>query len=368
MYNIKKIFRKRSNILIILILSFLIFCLIFLLKYVFVIQGDIEKNIYDKHKNREIIVYEEIDKVKKDLISLKNILFIYPDYNMLELENSKLGIYPISISLINEMPKLLNGKYPLNSNEILLPDFTYMNGTKVDLTEYINKEVVFVLNNEIEVNLKVTGIYSSNKDIFSIYYNIQNIEYLLNLTNYNKTGYTRVLIDHYKNLELIFDKINYDSSLYDVSGLEEINVYESLYNLIFLIFYIITFFIVIMMFIIFIISYYDTKNERFIKYALGYNYNRITLNYIDYYLKLFIISLVISLIGYFISIFLYNKYICLDNLIVNSLFKMTSIEITIIIVLLIFVIFLIEFIGLYLLIRFILLKYLYTNEKKIIIC
>ena len=148
MYNIKKIFRKRSNILIILILSFLIFCLIFLLKYVFVIQGDIEKNIYDKHKNREIIVYEEIDKVKKDLTSLKNILFIYPDYNMLELENSKLGIYPISISLINEMPKLLNGKYPLNSNEILLPDFTYMNGTKVDLTEYINKEVVFVLNNE----------------------------------------------------------------------------------------------------------------------------------------------------------------------------------------------------------------------------
>ena len=110
MYNIKKIFRKRSNILIILILSFLIFCLIFLLKYVFVIQGDIEKNIYDKHKNREIIVYEEIDKVKKDLTSLKNILFIYPDYNMLELENSKLGIYPISISLINEMPKLLNGK------------------------------------------------------------------------------------------------------------------------------------------------------------------------------------------------------------------------------------------------------------------
>ena len=45
---------------------------------------------------------------------------------------------------------------------------------------------------------------------------------------------------------------------------------------------------------------------------------------------------------------------------------MTSIEITIIIVLLIFVIFLIEFIGLYLLIRFILLKYLYTNEKKLL--
>lgn len=58
MYNIKKIFRKKSHIIIIVVFAIMILSLIFLFKYIFVIEEDIEKNIYNNYQNREIIVYD----------------------------------------------------------------------------------------------------------------------------------------------------------------------------------------------------------------------------------------------------------------------------------------------------------------------
>ena len=77
MYNIKKIFRKKSHIIIIVVFAIMILSLIFLFKYIFVIEEDIEKNIYNNYQNREIIVYDNSEDMINKIKSLDNILFIY---------------------------------------------------------------------------------------------------------------------------------------------------------------------------------------------------------------------------------------------------------------------------------------------------
>lgn len=322
MYNIKKIFRKKSHIIIIVVFAIMILSLIFLFKYIFVIEEDIEKNIYNNYQNREIIVYDNSeDKINK-IKSLDNILFIYNDFNLLEINSSMLGKFKIIPLLKDDMPALLIGDYPKKNNEILLPFYTIINNRKINLEDYINKEITFTLNNENEVRLIITGIFEVTDSPFVAYYNLKNINTLLEINDNNTTENIRVIIDNYKNVDKVVKKIGSESNLNNTSRLEEVQTYKALFNLALLITVIIIFFITIILIIFSSILYHETKNDRFIQFALGYNNNLLTKNYINYLLKIILISFIISIIGYVILTLAFNQY-NYNNIILNKLFDIS---------------------------------------------
>ena len=145
--------------------------------YNFIVENTIEVNIYDKHKNRDIIIYEDYNKVKQELSAKEDILYIFKDYESLELNNSEIGNFNITPLLNAEMPTLIKGTYPKKENEILLPNLNFINGKKAYLTSYLGKNITLTLNNEKTLTFTVTGIYDS-QNIHSIIYNLENINYL----------------------------------------------------------------------------------------------------------------------------------------------------------------------------------------------
>ena len=56
MYNLKRIIRQKSSWVLIIIFIVIFILMFFLFKYIFVVQNNIEINIYDKLKNRDIII------------------------------------------------------------------------------------------------------------------------------------------------------------------------------------------------------------------------------------------------------------------------------------------------------------------------
>lgn len=322
MYNIKKIFRKKLNFLLIIILSILFLCLIFLFKYIFLVQENIEKQIYDRYKNRELIVYGPKDKVKEKINNINDVLFVYSDYQMLSIESDDIGIFNINAYFTEDMPTLLIGSYPQNEGEIILPRNIYRESGIVDLSDYCGKEIDFLLNNEYNLKMYVAGIYENDND-FSAYYNLNYIENLIDKTHNNSTDNTRVLINHYKNKDNVINKLGFKASLYDIGGLDEINMYQSLFNLIILLVGITIIFIVIIFFVVASILYHETRDDRFIQFALGYSNNLMALNYVHYYLEMTLFSLFLSFIGYFVGIFMFNYFITSENIVLNDLFSVT---------------------------------------------
>lgn len=322
MYNIRKIFRKKVNFLLIIILSILFLCLLFLFKYLFFVQENIENQIYDRYMNRELIVYESKDKVKDEIDNISDVLFIYSDYQMLSIENSDLGTFNINPYFIEDMPTLFMGNYPQNEEEIILPRIIYGKSGVVDISNYCGKEIEFLLNGEYNLKMLVAGIYDNRND-FAAYYNLNYIENLIDKSHNNYTGNTRVLINHYKNKDKIINESGFKTALYDIGGLDEINMYQSLLDLIILLIEIIIMFILIIFFVVSLIMYHETRSERFIQYALGYNNNKIACNYVNYFFKMIIISLFISCIGYLIAISMFNYLITSQNLVLKDLFSMT---------------------------------------------
>ncbi len=320
MYNLKRIIRQKSSWVLIIIFIVIFILMFFLFKYIFVVQNNIEINVYDKLKNRDIIIYEDYDKINAKLNKYKDILFVYHDYQLLEVE-SDIASFMVSANLREDMPPLIKGEYPKNENEIILPEYIAINGTKIDLTAYLNKSINFALNNEVNVSLYVTGIYD-NKNTQNIIYNLKNIDYLLKkLPSYNYTGYTRAIINHYKNYEKL--KNNLNISLYDTSGLEEIEVYKSLYNLVLFIIILMIIFVVIILLVISSILFNNSKNTRFIQFIGGFNQLKITNNYIYYYIKIMIISFCGAFLGFIFMMVLYKCFINTDNLVLNSLFSLS---------------------------------------------
>lgn len=323
MYNIKKIYRKKSNVFIIFIFTFLFMCLLFLFKYIFVVENDIELKIYDKHKNKELIVYENKEKVITSSQKIENIIYIYSDYQMLNLENKNLGIYTLSPILFDESPKVIIGKFPENDDEIILPSYNYINNRKVELTSIINKELAFIINGDKTMNFKIVGLYESEEVNKNAYFNLYNIEELLEKMDYSQTEYTRVLVDHYKNIDKVLNELDFKAELNDISGIDEIEVYTSLFDLVLLLIVGIILFIIVILLIVSSILYYDTSQDRYIQFVLGLNKHGIAINYINYYLKLLIISFFISIILYFFIIIIYNQCILINNLVLNDLFNIS---------------------------------------------
>ena len=59
-------------------------------------------------------------------------------------------------------------------------------------------------------------------------------------------------------------------------------------------------------------------------YALGYTNYNICFNFIDYFLKILLVSFILSFITYIISMILCNKFVVTDNTVLNSLFKIDN--------------------------------------------
>ena len=249
MYSIKKVFRKKSNIFLIIIFTLTIICLLLLFKYIFVTQKKVECKIYDKHINRELIVYKEVSEVLNNK-SNANIINIYSDYQELHIDSENLGTININPRNITDMPQNLLGSYPKKNNEIILPHYIYLKTDKIDLIFYLNKEIDVILNNNTNITLRVSGIYDDIND-FNAYYNLDYIEELLSMTKNNHTGNTRILVDHYKNNNNVINALDYEAELYDSSGLNEIAVYTSLFNLVLILSLIIILFITIIIFVVY---------------------------------------------------------------------------------------------------------------------
>lgn len=318
MYSIKKVFRKKSNIFLIIIFTLTIICLLLLFKYIFVTQKKVECKIYDKHINRELIVYKEVSEVLNNK-SNANIINIYSDYQELHIDSENLGTININPRNITDMPQNLLGSYPKKNNEIILPHYIYLKTDKIDLIFYLNKEIDVILNNNTNITLRVSGIYDDIND-FNAYYNLDYIEELLSMTKNNHTGNTRILVDHYKNNNNVINALDYEAELYDSSGLNEIAVYTSLFNLVLILSLIIILFITIIIFVVSNILFCDTKKERLIQYALGYNNINIALYYIKYYSNILLVSFSISFIFYLFMCIFNFKYNLFNNTIFNELF------------------------------------------------
>lgn len=304
-----------------LIISLIFFTLIFLFKYTFVVQNDIENQIYDSYKNRELIVYDNSKETIEELKKQKEIKFIYQDYQEVTINIDSVRTFILIPLIQSDMPKLIVGDYPKTNNEIILPEYTLINEEKTNLSDYLNKDFTVIINNEEEYSFKITGIFKVENNMFNTYYNLEYINSLLDKTKNNLTGNLRCLVDHYNNVEEVISKLSVNANLYDISGLEEIDVYKAIYNLVLLFVILIVFFVIVIIIVVSSILYYDTKQDRIIQFALGCNNHMLVMNYINYYFKLLIISLSISMIIYFITTILYNQFIFIDNLILNDLLQ-----------------------------------------------
>lgn len=341
MYNIKRIIRQKYNWILIVILSILFLSLLFLFKYLFSVQNNVEKQIYDNYHNREIIIYDSSEELINKLNKMQNVLFVYPDYQSLKLKNDTLGSFNIIPLLQNDMPKIVKGRYPKNKNEIIVNISSYEKN--IDLSKLSDKKVSFKLNDDISVDFNIVGIFESNSSSSNVYYNLGNINYLLQLIDYQSDN-TRIIIDHYRNLDKVLSNIESSASLYNPSGLEEINIYQNILKMILFISLIMTIFIFLMIIIVSTILYNGTKETRFIQFALGYTEGDIVKSYIDYYLKILMISFIVSLVLYEIVCLIIPNIFCIDNFILLELFNFKSnylfiIPIVIIIILLVFILY-----------------------------
>ena len=358
MYNIKHIYRQKNYWLLIGIFIFIFLMLIFLFKYIFVVQDYIEASIYDKNKNRVLIVTEDYNITKDKFSNLSDVLYIYPDYQIIELESTEIGLFNITPLLFKEMPNLIFGDYPENKNDILLPKYIFKDGKRLDLKQYVGKTINVMLNNYVEWNFHVSGIYDSQNEFFAIY-NLENINYLLKqLPSYDLTGNSRILINHYKSIEKIQLQIGSNVYLNDFSGITEIQVYNSLYNMLLTITVIISIFILVILIVVSSILLYYSRCLGFIQFTQGYTAKTISKNYVDLFFKIMVVSLLIALSLYFILGILYKKAIYTNNLVLNYLFNLSVNYYFLIPIIILIVIF--SFI-LYLLIYFIINRYVNKN-------
>ncbi len=318
MYSLKKLYRQKRNILLIIVFISLFTSLFFLFKYLLVTQTKVEKEIYDRFINRDLIIYEPSPELKAKLNTIPEVIFIYNDYEPLELSNDQIKSLTINFRFEEDMPKILKGTVPRANNELLLPSYIIENNEKIDLTNFLNQTVKLSLNNNILISFYVTGIYEPSTPN-EVYYNLKNINYLLKqMPNSIYTGNLRVLIDHYKNVNKVISKIDNKASLYNPAGKDEINFYDTTLNIIKLCIIVDLIFTIIVVLVTFNINFQTNKKQYFIYYTLGSSKNKL----IKFIMKDISIMLEISLlISYILSnIFSLLIHKVIKNKINNAIF------------------------------------------------
>ena len=329
MFYIKKIFRKKYNLYIIIILSLFSLLFIYLFKYIFVVQKYIEDNIYNQLKNRDIIYYPLDDKI--DLNKINSIELIYNDFNNPLFMSNELGLFTTYALFKDYMPKLSTGGYPQNYNEIILPKYIKKNdGSILDLSSYINQEIGFIINDKVEVKFKIIGLYENNlNDSMNCYLNIKFIDKITDKLSDNFDA-KRIIVDKQKNTKEVLRILNEHGNayLYDSGGQREISMYNSIFRMVLICIILNFMFSFIVLFILFFLQIHIEKRELYIKFILGYNNKQLSYNLIEY-LFICLFSILISVIVAILINSIYPYLKISNNILLKQMFNKNGLGICI---------------------------------------
>lgn len=212
-------------------------------------------------------------------------------------------------SFDSNLIKILQGNYPKNKNEIIVPSNSQKN---------IN-DIIEINNNNISYKLKIVGIYDSKNQTFIMNYYWQNIVYttsnfLNDISNESNINGIIIQINDYQNVESTIKQLeNYNITLMNNDNAEVLNRYYNYYNSIKNISNIILILSFLVVIIVEFIIFHDNKLNIAIMKSIGYSSKKLALLTTFYSQILTIISLTISCI--IITII----YILLKNLIILNI-------------------------------------------------
>ncbi len=351
----KQIFRKKTTALMILVFTVINLLFLYLFKYMYVSKDYINTNINNQLKNRDII----FDNSKELNFNNEHILIKYYDYgDYLFLNNKDLGTLHVTPTLPDYFPKLEQGEYPHDSNEIIIPQNIMIDNEIINISNYLNQNIKFYVNEKEEKEFKVVGIYNNSNNMDTeIYYNVKYIDNLTQNIIEDKNTY-RIIVDEYENVEDTLQYLNKigTAKLYDESGLVEINLYSSIIKDIRICIIIFIVFIISMIIIIVIYDFNNNKKLYYLNYILGSNYFELFKKILKEYLLIEIISLVLAIIIYGISVILYSR-LNLNKVILNGIFNFNNFSLCLINTLFLFLIIFSIFI-------LFLIVFMFCNYKK----
>ncbi len=324
MIILKKILRNKHNYYLILLLTIFFVLFIYSFKYILYVQKNIDENIYNQLKNRELLIKINNENDLNFLNNNDKVEFMYYSYQNIYLINDmiKAELYPC---FINQMPELIYGNYPKNVDEIILPNSFY--GSNINPYDFANKQISFNIEDKT-YSFLVKGIYKvqTNEKFNYIYYNILNIDTLTQNIPKLRTNYYHVIINNYKNVNEMIKKIGEitEVSFNDNSGKEEISLYKSLFKIIFLSTIIAICFIIILFILIIYLYIKLNRNNLILNYFLGYNNLQLTLYITNYFSILLLISILLATI-FVVVLGLINIFIKPANYILKILFNYNGI-------------------------------------------
>lgn len=320
---IKTFFQKKKIALAYFIMFLCINFFTLLFYYIFYsIENRISK-IENKYENREVYVKInqkiQFRKMEKDILIEDVKPFFSPKfykYNDVLIK--------VSPHIFGKQEKVIYGKKidDLNLDEIIIPDYFYINNKKIDNRNLVNK-IINLKNEEDEIEKKVVGLYKYNgyNNIYSpnLYSKHISNEYIFVTKKYN---YTEEFIKKYSDY---CDEIY----LFDSSSQDELKIYKSLIDIL----SILNNFILLatVLVIVFIIKDYVKYYEKNIIMFKVYGYSDIR---ILYYIDVSILILFILQLIPIINVTLFLLFIRLINL---NIIKQYYIHIIYIIILIIMI-------------------------------
>ena len=320
MIMLKKILRNKHNYYLIILLTIFLILFIYSFKYILYVQENIDENIFNQLKNRELLVKINDENDLNFLNNNDEVEFMYYSYQNIYLTNDfiKGELYPC---FINQMPELIYGNYATAIDEIILPESFY--GNNINPYDFVDKRISFSIEDKT-YSFLVKGIYKVENNIkFNyIYYNILNIDTLTQNIPKLRTNYYHVIIKNYKNVNEMINRISKitEVSFNDNSGKEEISLYKSVFKILLLSTTIAICFMIVLFILIIYLYIKLNKNDIILNYFLGYNNLQLALYITNYFSILIIISVLLATI-FFILFGIINTLIKPTNYILKLLFN-----------------------------------------------
>lgn len=301
---------KKSRIFSYLIIFISLFALIMLLVFQNGVSNMINKEIYNKYQNRDLLVTlkkEADEEYIEQLLQNKNIKYVFKNYNSLNLASDSYGILSLNGVPLDYFDKIVVDEEYLNNNYIIMPNSIINEdaiGSKIKLN-YNNEKIEFIIAGVyyLDKNEMTNKVYTSTNNYTNIVEEKQSAEWSRDihvvLENRSKLDETVSILR--KNS----DQINF----YNPTGEMEINLYSSLNKLAKFIILGISSFLLFAFILTISIMINQEKESISILKAVGFSNRKVYLKLLYMLLISIIILYSLSYILSYIIVFLVKKII-----------------------------------------------------------
>lgn len=231
----KNFFKRKKLILYIISIS-ITFGFILSIVYCMTLLNDVlENKIKNNIANRVLFVssdYEFSDSKMDEINNLEHIDVAYKGINSgISITMEDNYYFSVGYCMNEEIQNVNKGNLfdDEDNYQIIIPNFVYdRTNTRVDLSDYLGKEVTLKLNN-ITVTANIVGIQEGNRGYLYINEALKN--YIVSVNKKIETQiYITAIVDDYKNVDLVIDelrnKFDCSANLSNISGQADIKLYN----------------------------------------------------------------------------------------------------------------------------------------------